>query len=55
MLVVGEVGVGSKGQMHASLLNHNEQVTHISLWSMLAAPILIGCDLSKLDSFTTDL
>ena len=32
----------------------NEQLTHLSLWSLLAAPLLIGSDLSKLDQFTLD-
>jgi alpha-galactosidase len=32
----------------------NEQLTHLSLWSLLAAPLLIGSDLSNLNSFTLD-
>jgi alpha-galactosidase len=36
-------------------LTPNEQYTHISLWSLLAAPLLIGCDLTKLDDFTLGL
>jgi len=58
MLVVGQIGIGSHDKpkkLHLTRLNHNEQVTHISLWSMLSAPLLIGCDLSQLDSFTIDL
>ncbi len=50
MLVVGQVGWGPK--LHATRLNRNEQVTHISLWALLAAPMLIGCDLQQLDDFT---
>ncbi|MDQ1255998.1 MAG: Alpha-galactosidase, partial [Candidatus Hydrogenedentes bacterium] len=38
-----------------SRLTQDEQVTHITLWSLLAAPLLVGCDLSKLDPFTIDL
>ncbi len=49
MLVVGEV---KWGPTH---LTQDEQVTHITLWSLLAAPLLIGCDLSKLDPFTLGL
>jgi alpha-galactosidase len=52
MLVVGYVGWGNP---HPSKLTANEQITHITLWSMLAAPLLIGCDLTKLDDFTKDL
>ncbi len=50
MLVVGKVGWSSN--LHDSHLTHNEQITHMTLWSMLAAPLLIGCDLSQMDDFT---
>ncbi len=50
MLVVGKVGWGPS--LHPSRLTHNEQITHLTLWSMLAAPLLIGCDLSQMDEFT---
>ncbi|MBP7937817.1 MAG: NPCBM/NEW2 domain-containing protein [Phycisphaerae bacterium] len=53
MLVVGKVGWGPS--LHPSRLTHNEQITHITLWSLLAAPLLIGCDMSALDAFTVDL
>src|SRR5678815_4098707 len=32
-----------------------EQLTHISLWSLQAAPLIIGGDLSQIDQFTTNL
>ncbi len=53
MLIVGWVGWGP--QLHPTRLTVNEQYTHISLWSLLAAPLLLGCDLSKLDDFTLNL
>lgn len=53
MLVVGKVGWGPS--IHPSRLTHNEQITHITLWSMLASPLLIGCDMTDLDTFTFDL
>ncbi len=53
MLVVGWVGWGPA--LHYTNLTPNEQYTHITLWSMLAAPLLIGCDLSQLDPFTLNL
>ena len=37
MLVVGKVGWGSP---HPTKLTPNEQVTHITLWSLLSAPLL---------------
>lgn len=36
-------------------LTPDEVMTHITLWSLLAAPLLLGCDLSKLDAFTLEL
>ena len=53
MLVVGRLGWGSSPR--ANRLGGNEQITHITLWSMLAAPLLIGCDLTQLDDFTKRL
>lgn len=53
MLVVGWVGWGPN--LHPSRLTPDEQYTHISLWSLLSAPLLIGCDLERLDAFTLNL
>ena len=53
MLVVGKVGWGS--DLRDTRLTPNEQITHITLWSLQAAPLLIGADLSQIDTFTTDL
>lgn len=53
MLVLGRVSVGSA--MHATKLTPDEQFTHISLWSLLAAPLLIGCDMERVDAFTLSL
>jgi alpha-galactosidase len=49
MLVVGRVGWGSP---HSTHLTPDEQYTHISLWCLLSAPLLIGCDLGNVDDFT---
>lgn len=56
MLVVGEVGGwAGPNQLHPSKLTADEQFTHISLWCLLASPLLIGCDLEKVDPFTLSL
>ena len=52
MMIVGQVGWGN---LHATRLTPDEQYTHVSLWCLLSAPLLIGCDLSKLDAFTLNL
>ena len=54
MLVVGW-GYFEDGPLHWTKLTPHEQLTHITLWCMLAAPLLLGCDLEKLNKFTTDL
>ncbi|HSV14604.1 MAG TPA: putative Ig domain-containing protein [Tepidisphaeraceae bacterium] len=53
MLVVGHVGWGPK--LHPTNLTPDEQYTHITLWSLCAAPLLIGCDLTQVDDFTVSL
>ncbi|MBV8254105.1 MAG: NPCBM/NEW2 domain-containing protein [Chitinophaga sp.] len=53
MLVVGKVGWGK--DIHPTHLSPDEQYTHVTLWSILAAPLLIGCDLKQVDSFTLRL
>lgn len=53
MLVVGMVGWGDK--LHYTRLTPDEQYTHISLWALLSAPMLIGCDIAQMDDFTLSL
>ena len=53
MLVVGWVGWGPS--LHPTQLTPDEQYTHISLWALLSAPLLIGCDLERLETFTLNL
>ena len=52
MLIVGQVGWG---HLHPTRLTADEQYTHISLWCLLSAPLLIGCDMTRLDEFTLNL
>jgi alpha-galactosidase len=52
MLVVGRVGWG---RLHPTRLTPDEQYTHISLWCLLSAPLLIGCDMTQMDAFTLNL
>jgi alpha-galactosidase len=52
MLVVGRVGWGNP---HPTRLTPDEQYAHISLWCLLGSPLLIGCDLERLDPFTIGL
>ena len=36
-------------------LTPNEQLTHISLWALQAAPLLIGADMTQMDEWTVNL
>jgi alpha-galactosidase len=53
MLEVGYVGGGPN--LHLTHLTPDEQYTHITMWCLLSAPLLIGCDLERLDPFTFSL
>lgn len=56
MLVLGWGWYGDDiERLHPSHLTPDEQYSHIGLWALLSAPLLIGCDLSKLDDFTFNL
>ena len=53
MLVIGKVGWGEG--LRDTRLTADEQYSHVSLWALLAAPLMIGCDLASLDEFTLNL
>ncbi|MDR1757727.1 MAG: putative Ig domain-containing protein [Bacteroidales bacterium] len=53
MLIVGLIGWGDN--LYPTELTTDEQYTHISLWCLLASPLLIGCDMNRLDNFTLKL
>ena len=53
MMIVGEVAIGPV--LHPTRLTPDEQYSHISIFSLLAAPMLIGCPIERLDSFTLNL
>jgi alpha-galactosidase len=53
MLVVGHVGWGPT--LHGTRLTPAEQLSHITMWCMLSAPLILGCDLEQLDPFTLSL
>jgi alpha-galactosidase len=53
MMVLGVVNFG--GKQHPTRLTPDEQYLHMTQWCMAAAPLLLGCDLDKLDAFTLNL
>jgi alpha-galactosidase len=44
-----------KGKTVPSPLTPNEQYTHVSLWCLLAAPLILSGDITRLDDFTLNL
>lgn len=53
MMIVGKVSIGPV--MHDTRLTPDEQYSHVSIFSLLAAPLLIGCPIEQLDAFTLNL
>jgi len=53
MLEIGYIRFGKTP--HFTHLTPDEQYTHITLWCLLSAPLLLGCDLQNLDDFTLNL
>jgi alpha-galactosidase len=53
MLVVGNFGLGDA--LRESRLSYTEQKVHVTQWSMLASPILLGCDIAQLKEQILDL
>jgi len=53
MLIVGNVTTGSS--LHPTRLTPDEQYSHVSLFSLLSAPLIIGCPIEQLDPFTLNL
>ena len=47
--------IGANGGGKPKRLTPDEQYTHVSLWCLLAAPLILGCDLDYLDAFTIGL
>ena len=57
MLPVGHLSVGSRSvdPDRFTRFTRNEQLTHLSLWSLLPSPLMIGANLPDNDDWTTAL
>ena len=53
MMIVGNVSIGPV--LHPTKLTPDEQYSHVSIFSLAAAPLLIGCPIEQLDKFTLSL
>jgi alpha-galactosidase len=52
MLVVGRLGWGT---VRENRLTTDEKITHMTLWALLAAPLLAGCDPARMEDETLRL
>jgi len=57
MLVIGHIGwhPAKDPSGTGNRLNANEEYSHVSLWCLLSAPLLLSCDLDNIDPFTLGL
>lgn len=53
MMILGNVTTGTS--LHPTRLTPDEQYSHVSLFSLLSVPLLIGCPIEQLDAFTLNL
>ncbi|HEO69813.1 MAG TPA: alpha-galactosidase, partial [Candidatus Hydrogenedentes bacterium] len=53
MLMIRAPGEGSEATDME--LTRNEQIAHFTLWSLIAAPLILSCDMSQLDQDTLDI
>jgi alpha-galactosidase len=53
MMILGDVSIGP--ELHPTRLSPDEQYTHMSIFSLLSSPLLIGCPIEQMDAFTVSL
>jgi alpha-galactosidase len=55
-ILIGWVGQASQqGEGKPTSLTPNEQYTHMSMWALMAAPLVFSGDMAKLDPFTLNI
>jgi alpha-galactosidase len=55
-ILIGWVGAAhGMGEGRPTTLTPNEQYTHMSMWSLMAAPLIYSGDMTKLDPFTLNI
>lgn len=56
MMVLGCVGWGKyEHAINPTKLTPDEQYTHMTMWCILSAPLILGCDLTRADDFLVSL
>ena len=56
-ILIGTVGDARNiaAPAHLTALTHEEQYSYMSMWSLMAAPLIFSGDMSKLDDFTLNV
>jgi alpha-galactosidase len=56
-ILIGTVGNTTDSKVPAQLtsLTHDEQYSYMSMWSLMASPLIFSGDMSKLDAFTLNV
>jgi alpha-galactosidase len=55
-ILIGVVGdAASQGVGHPTTLTPNEQYSYMSMWCLMAAPLIFSGDMTKLDEFTLNI
>ncbi|MHB1938552.1 MAG: putative Ig domain-containing protein [Acidobacteriaceae bacterium] len=56
-LLIGTVGdaTNTEAPAHLTALTHDEQYSYMSMWSLMAAPLLFSGDMTRLDQFTLNV
>ena len=54
MLPLGQIGAAF-GNEHPTRFTRAEQITMMTLWSVFRSPMMLGCELTKLDDWTLSL
>ena len=56
-ILIGVVGDARNTQAaaHSTSLTHEEQYSYMSMWSLMAAPLIFSGDMTKLDEFTLNV
>ena len=54
-ILIGWIGTNHGKNFKQTTLTHDEQYSYMSLWSLMAAPLVFSGDMTKLDAFTLNV
>ncbi len=54
-ILIGWIGANHGKEFKRTTLTPNEQYSYMSMWSLMAAPLIFSGDMTKLDAFTLNV